>query len=128
MAGPGTRLLGCLGAAQIDRVRQHQLDGHPRQGLLGRLGRRERRGVGADEVVVVATLAPRRTVEEVPYVTSPGDRVRALVTDLGTFERREGRLVLTAVPAAGDGEDGDGATIAERVEVVARALWMGARV
>jgi acyl CoA:acetate/3-ketoacid CoA transferase beta subunit len=61
--------------------------------------------------VVVATLAPRRTVEEVPYITSPGERVRAFVTDLGTFERRDGRLVLTAVPAGGD-------TIAERVEVV----------
>ena len=45
VSGPGTTLLGCLGAAQIDRSRQHQLHGHPRQGLPGRLGRGQRRGL-----------------------------------------------------------------------------------
>ena len=50
----------------------------------------------ADDVVVVTTLTPRRTVEAVPYVTSPGTRVSHLVTDLGMFEKRDGRFVLTA--------------------------------
>jgi acyl CoA:acetate/3-ketoacid CoA transferase beta subunit len=31
------------------------------------------------------------------YVTSPGDRVRALVTDLATSEKRDGELVLTTL-------------------------------
>lgn len=111
VAGPGTRLLGCLGAAQIDRAGNINSTVIPGKAFLVGSGGGNDVASAADEVVVVATLAPRRTVEEVPYITSPGERVRAFVTDLGTFERRDGRLVLTAVPAGGD-------TIAERVEVV----------
>jgi len=69
----------------------------------------------ADEIVVMSTLTPRRAVAEVPYITSVGDRVRALVTDLAVFEKDEhGELVLTTI-ARGEGG------IAERVERV-RAL------
>ena len=31
------------------------------------------------------------------YVTSPGERVQALVTDLGTFTKHDGELVLSAL-------------------------------
>ena len=66
----------------------------------------------------MTTLTRRRLVEEVPYTTSPGDRVRSLVTDLARFDRDErGELVLAAV-AAGD------TPVAERVaEVRARVPW-----
>ena len=37
----------------------------------------------ADEVIVMSTLTVAASVAEVPYVTSPGVRVRAFVTDLG---------------------------------------------
>jgi acyl CoA:acetate/3-ketoacid CoA transferase beta subunit len=57
----------------------------------------------ADDVVIVTTLTARRTVERVPYVTSPGARVSHLVTDLATFEKREGRFVLTAAVGGHDG-------------------------
>jgi glutaconate CoA-transferase subunit B len=46
----------------------------------------------------VALLSRERTPSECRYVTSPGRAVSALVTDLGTFERRDGELALTAVP------------------------------
>jgi acyl CoA:acetate/3-ketoacid CoA transferase alpha subunit/acyl CoA:acetate/3-ketoacid CoA transferase beta subunit len=98
VAGPGTKLLGCLGAAQIDRVGNINSTVLPGRAFLVGSGGGNDVASAADEVVVVATLAPRRTVESVPYVTSPGDRVSALVTDLGTFERRDGVFVLTAVP------------------------------
>jgi len=45
-----------------------------------------------------------RLVDKVRYITSPGERVRAIVTDLCVFERADGRspFVLTALlPAAG---------------------------
>jgi acyl CoA:acetate/3-ketoacid CoA transferase alpha subunit/acyl CoA:acetate/3-ketoacid CoA transferase beta subunit len=96
--GPGTRLLGCLGAAQIDvhgNINSTVIPG--RAFLVGSGGGNDVASC-ADEVVVVATLDRRRTVAEVPYVTSPGGRVSALVTDRGTFERRGDRLVLTAGP------------------------------
>jgi len=66
-------------------------------------------------VVVMTTLTHRRLVADVPYVTSVGTRVRALVTDLALFEKDDtGVLALTAVaPGAG--------TIEARVDEV-RAL------
>jgi acyl CoA:acetate/3-ketoacid CoA transferase beta subunit/acyl CoA:acetate/3-ketoacid CoA transferase alpha subunit len=96
--GPGTRLLGCLGAAQIDRHGNINSTVIPGRAFLVGSGGGNDVATAADEVVVVATLAPRRTVDDVPYITSPGVRVRALVTDLATFEREEGAFVLTAVP------------------------------
>ena len=60
----------------------------------------------------MTTLTDRRTVERVPYVTSPGHRVSHFVSDLGVFAKDEdGRFVLVAV-AAGDG------TVAERIDVI----------
>ena len=46
---------------------------------------------------MVTTLTDRRTVERCEYVTSPGDRVVAIATDLGVLERRDGAFVVTAV-------------------------------
>jgi acyl CoA:acetate/3-ketoacid CoA transferase beta subunit len=54
---------------------------------------------------VVTTLTPRRTVERVPYVTSPGGRVTHLVCDLGVFGKgTDGRFELAAIV---DGVDVD---------------------
>ena len=96
--GPGTRLLGCLGAAQIDRDGNINSTIIPGRAFLVGSGGGNDVATCADEVVVVATLAPRRTVDAVPYVTSPGVKVRSLVTDLATFTREAGGFVLTAVP------------------------------
>src|SRR5579871_1687435 len=113
--GPGTRLLACLGAAQIDRYGNINSTVIPGRAFLVGSGGGNDVASTADEVVVMATLTRRRTVPSVPYVTSPGRRVRAFVTDLGTFEKDpEGRFVLTAV-AAGDG------TVDERVALVREA-------
>ena len=66
----------------------------------------------------MSTLTSRRLVAEVPYITSPGVRVRAFVTDLGVFEKQDdGVLGLVAVaPGAG--------TVDERVEAIReRCPW-----
>ncbi|HUY67123.1 MAG TPA: CoA-transferase [Acidimicrobiales bacterium] len=97
-AGPGTRLLGCLGAAQIDRFGNINSTVIPDRAFLVGSGGGNDVASSADEVAVVATLAAGRTVEAVPYITSPGARVRALVTELATFTRGDGAFVLTAVP------------------------------
>lgn len=95
--GPGTRLLACLGAAQIDRFGNINSTVIPGKAFLVGSGGGNDVASAADEVVVMATLTPRRTVEAVPYVTSPGGRVRAFVTDLGVFEKDDGAFVLTAL-------------------------------
>jgi acyl CoA:acetate/3-ketoacid CoA transferase beta subunit/acyl CoA:acetate/3-ketoacid CoA transferase alpha subunit len=115
--GPGTTTLACLGAAQVDRHANINSTVVPGSFLVGSGGGNDVAS-SADEVVIMTTLTRRRLVEEVPYTTSPGDRVRSLVTDLARFDRDErGELVLAAV-AAGD------TPVAERVaEVRARVPW-----
>ncbi|OLT09034.1 hypothetical protein BJF78_06845 [Pseudonocardia sp. CNS-139] len=59
---------------------------------------------GADEVIVTVGHRPGRLVQEVPYVTSPGGRVRTIVTDLAVFERADqasGFVLAALLPAAG---------------------------
>jgi acyl CoA:acetate/3-ketoacid CoA transferase beta subunit len=97
VGGAGTTTIGCLGGAQIDRAGNvnstHVL---PRPFLVGSGGGNDVASTAAENVVV-ATLTPQRTLEACSYITSPGDRVRALVTDKGTFEKHDGELVLTAL-------------------------------
>ena len=72
VGGPGTTLLACLGAAQIDR------HGNINSTVIGDSVFLVGSGGGndvastADEVVVMSTLTRRRAVADVPYVTSPG--------------------------------------------------------
>ncbi len=95
--GPGTRCLACLGAAQIDRDGNINSTVVPGRTFLVGSGGGNDVASAADEVVVVTTLTDRRTVEHVPYVTSPGSRVSTIATDLGVLERTAGGFVLTAV-------------------------------
>jgi acyl CoA:acetate/3-ketoacid CoA transferase beta subunit len=101
VGGAGTTTLACLGGAQVDRhgnVNSTLIPDGPF--LVGSGGGNDVASVCA-EAIVVALLARERTPPECGYITSPGRAVRALVTDLGTFEKTdpEGELVLTTVPA-----------------------------
>ncbi|HEY4928246.1 MAG TPA: CoA-transferase [Acidimicrobiales bacterium] len=118
VSGPGTTLLGCLGAAQIDRFGNINSTVVPGKVFLVGSGGGNDVASTADEVVVMTTLTTRRLVVDVPYVTSVGHRVRALVTDLCLFEKdASGELALTAV-APGPG------SLAERVDAVReRCPW-----
>jgi acyl CoA:acetate/3-ketoacid CoA transferase alpha subunit/acyl CoA:acetate/3-ketoacid CoA transferase beta subunit len=97
VGGPGTTTIGCLGGAQIDRFGNiNSTHIVPRPFLVGSGGGNDVASAAAENVVV-ATLTAQRTVPECSYVTSPGMRVRALVTDLGAFEKHDGELVLSAL-------------------------------
>jgi acyl CoA:acetate/3-ketoacid CoA transferase beta subunit/acyl CoA:acetate/3-ketoacid CoA transferase alpha subunit len=97
VGGAGTTTIGCLGGAQIDRFGNiNSTHIVPRPFLVGSGGGNDVASTAAENVVV-ATLTAQRTVPECSYVTSPGTHVRALVTDLGTFEKQDGELVLTAL-------------------------------
>ncbi len=97
VGGTGTTTIGCLGGAQVDRFGNiNSTHVMPRPFLVGSGGGNDVASTAAENVVV-ATLTPQRTVPDCSYVTSPGERVRALVTDLGTFEKQDGELVLTAL-------------------------------
>jgi acyl CoA:acetate/3-ketoacid CoA transferase beta subunit len=116
VAGPSTRVIGCLGGAQIDQFGNINSTTLQPDGpfLVGSGGGNDVAST-AEECIVVATLAPARTPPRCAYVTSPGRAVKALVTDLGTFEKRDRDVLgLVAVP------EGDG-TVDERVDAARRA-------
>jgi acyl CoA:acetate/3-ketoacid CoA transferase alpha subunit/acyl CoA:acetate/3-ketoacid CoA transferase beta subunit len=111
VGGPGTTVVGCVGAAEVDQygnLNSTQLaDG---RFLVG--------SGGANDVVtraaatVVATLGkPQRLPATAGYITAPGERVTSVVTDRGILRRIDGRLQVAAVPS------GTG-TIEERVNLM----------
>lgn len=62
--------------------------------LLGSGGANDITSAAAD-VIAVSQQSGHRMVAALPYITSPGASVSTLVTDLGVYEKRDGRLVLT---------------------------------
>ena len=117
VGGPGTRVVGCLGAAEVDRrgdLNSTQL-GNGRF-LVGSGGGNDVAS-RADACVVTTLAGPGRLPERVAYVTSPGERVRSIVTDLGVLRRLDGSFRVAAVP---EGE----VPIDERVrDLVASCGW-----
>jgi acyl CoA:acetate/3-ketoacid CoA transferase alpha subunit/acyl CoA:acetate/3-ketoacid CoA transferase beta subunit len=106
IGGPGTRTVGCLGAAEVDRA--GQLNSTELAGgrfLVGSGGAND--VASRAQACVVVTLArPERLPETVAYVTSPGDRVVSVVTDKGVLRRVDGTLRVAAVPS-GEGTVAD---------------------
>jgi acyl CoA:acetate/3-ketoacid CoA transferase alpha subunit len=97
VGGPGTTTIGCLGGAQIDRFGNiNSTHIEPRPFLVGSGGGNDVASTAAENVIV-ATLTAQRTVPECSFVTSPGTSVQALVTDLATFEKRDGVLQVSAL-------------------------------
>ncbi len=114
VGGPGTRTIACLGAAQVDRdgnLNSTLIPGGPF--LVGSGGANDVASRAA-ACVVVALARPDRLVERVGFVTSPGDRVASVVTDLGVLRRLDGTLRIAAVP-------GGPGPLAERVRALADA-------
>ena len=101
--GYANRAVGVLGAAQVDArgaINTSRINGRM---LTGSGGGNDIASTSA--AVVVTTVHDRaRLPEAAEFVTSPGDRVRAIVTDRAVIERAEpgGGFILTGVL----GEDG----------------------
>lgn len=100
VSGRHNRCLAIIGAAQIDDLgninSSYADDG---RFLVGSGGANDIAS-GAGEVIAVSQQSKRRLVCKVPYVTSIGDRISTLVTDLGVYEKRNGVLTLTRYMAA----------------------------
>jgi acyl CoA:acetate/3-ketoacid CoA transferase beta subunit len=108
IGGSGTRTVGCLGAAEVDRngsLNSTQLASG--RFLVGSGGANDVAS-RANACVVITLARPERLPETVGYVTSPGNRVVSVVTDKGVLRRDDRSLRLAAVPA------GEG-TLEERV-------------
>jgi acyl CoA:acetate/3-ketoacid CoA transferase alpha subunit/acyl CoA:acetate/3-ketoacid CoA transferase beta subunit len=99
VGGPGTKTVGCLGAAEVDRhgcLNSTELAGG--RFLVGSGGANDVAS-RADACVVVTLARPERLPDTVAYVTSPGHQVVSVVTDKGTLRRDGETFCLAAVPA-----------------------------
>ena len=99
VGGPGTRTIACLGAAQVDREGNLNSTLVPGGPFLVGSGGANDVASRASACVVVSLARPERLVERVGYVTSPGQAVVSVVTDLGVLRRLDGVLRIAAVPA-----------------------------
>lgn len=99
MTGGSTNsCLGVLGGAQVDRYGNGNSTKIPNVFYIVGSGGANDVATTCQEVVAFATAGKERLVNQVPYITYPGDRVKTLVTDVGIFEKPEGKntLVLTS--------------------------------
>jgi acyl CoA:acetate/3-ketoacid CoA transferase alpha subunit/acyl CoA:acetate/3-ketoacid CoA transferase beta subunit len=97
VGGGNSQCLSVLGAAQIDQygnINSTKLSED--QFLVGSGGAND--SVNAREVIVAMDQSSGRFLETLPYVTSPGNRVSSVVSDLGVFRKAEGtqKLYLAA--------------------------------
>ena len=97
MGGGRARAIGALGAAQVDKQGNINSTQIPGETLLMGSGGANDVVTCAAESIVVAAQSKGRFVEQVPYITGPGDRVGAVVSTLGVFHKKDGELILTGV-------------------------------
>ena len=107
VGGRHNRCVAIIGAGQIDPEGNiNSTYGNDGRFLVGSGGANDIASAASD-VVAVTQQSRHRLVESLPYVTSPGARLSTLVTDLGVYEKRDARLVLTYYHAV-DGLDAQG--------------------
>jgi acyl CoA:acetate/3-ketoacid CoA transferase beta subunit len=111
MAGANSKNIGSIGAAQVDKfgnVNSTKIPG--RMYFVGSGGANDICS-SAREVIVTALQDKNRFVEKVAYISSPGKRVRAVVSDLGVYEKPEGseELILTGYFPGPDRSDAESA-------------------
>ncbi len=99
LSGRRSGCLGTLGAAQVDPAGNLNSTRLANGMYLVGAGGAPDIAAGAQEILVMAPLSTRRYVEQVDYITVPGENTRHLVSDRGTFVKREGdqRFTLTAL-------------------------------
>jgi acyl CoA:acetate/3-ketoacid CoA transferase alpha subunit/acyl CoA:acetate/3-ketoacid CoA transferase beta subunit len=103
VSGPGTVTIGCMSGAEIDRHGNINSTDIPGTRFLAGSGGGADVAAGCDETIVALVGSPRRLVDRCAYVTSPGERVTTVCTDLGVLRKRDGELKVAAVlEGAGD--------------------------
>jgi len=106
--------VGFLGAAQVDRrgnlnstvIGDYDM---PKVRLPGAGGAPEI-ATSVENVFVMLRHSPRAFVETLDFMTSVGDNVRVVVTDLGILQPRAGELTLVGIHPGVEIDDVSGAT------------------
>ena len=98
VGGSSNSCLGVLGGAQVDKHGNGNSTKIPHLFYMVGSGGANDVATTCREVVAFASSGEKRLVNQVPYITYPGDKVTALVTDVGIFEKPVGKetFVLTS--------------------------------
>ena len=87
--------ISVLSAAEVDKYGNiNSTMTSPDSYLIGSGGAND--AVNAKEVLLMAPQSRQRLVEDVYYITCPGNKVNTLVTDMGIFEKVDGEFMLTS--------------------------------
>lgn len=99
MGGADNRCAGVMGFGQIDRFGNINTTKIPGKTFITGSGGGNDIASLASAIFAVGAQSRSRLVPDVPYVTSPGRRVRLLITDLGIYEKSspDGDFVLKAL-------------------------------
>lgn len=104
MGGAAANCLGVLGAGQVDKNGNLNTIKIGKTYLTGSGGGNDI-AMAAAEVMVTAIQDRFRFVDKVSYITSPGKRVRLVITTLGVFEKQGDELILTGYLDRGKSEE-----------------------
>lgn len=95
VGGAHNHCLGVLGAGQMDAMgNANSTKIADKVYLVGSGGANDIANTNR-EALVIMSAGKNRLVDKVPYVTYAGTRVRTLVTDVGMFEKVDGRPTFT---------------------------------
>jgi acyl CoA:acetate/3-ketoacid CoA transferase beta subunit len=89
--GSNSSCLGALGAAQVDRYGNGNSTKVPNVFYIVGSGGANDVASSCREAIVFASSGKERTPEKVQYITFPGENVKTLITDVGIFEKLNGK-------------------------------------
>ena len=95
VGGSAGSCLGVLGAAQVDQFGNANSTKIPGVFYIVGSGGANDVASSAREVIIFASSGKERLPERVPYITFPGNNISTLITDVGIFEKIEGRDTFT---------------------------------
>jgi acyl CoA:acetate/3-ketoacid CoA transferase alpha subunit/acyl CoA:acetate/3-ketoacid CoA transferase beta subunit len=95
VGGPTNQCMGVLAAGQVDKFGNANSTLIPGVTYLVGSGGANDIATNNRETVVVINSGKSRLVQNVPYITFPGHRVKTIVTDVGIFEKLGDRDTVT---------------------------------
>ena len=117
VSGAHNRCLGAMGAAIIDRFGHVGSTYDQKGGFIVGSGGANDIASAAAELLITVSHGRRRLVERVDHITSPGTRVRTVVTSRAVLARDEGATSLRLVSIiAADGVATEAAVAAARAD------------
>jgi acyl CoA:acetate/3-ketoacid CoA transferase alpha subunit/acyl CoA:acetate/3-ketoacid CoA transferase beta subunit len=95
VGGSASSCLGVLGAAQVDKYGNGNSTKVPNVFYIVGSGGANDVASSCREAIVFASSGKERLPEKVPYITFPGENVKTLITDVGIFEKLNGKDTFT---------------------------------